>query len=143
MWKFSMHKDNECLHHLYWYASLARSVSTPHTVQVWSIVYLCIGLSTTFFQINEHLHTFFFFVITAQEMLRYKTFIIMKRFISFFLVLFAGCLLTTSCENEDFGGTAKHSYTVTSELGAIGANSLELRFYVFRSPKQPKLTRIN
>ena len=39
MWKFSMHKDNECLHHLYWYASSARSVPTPHTVQVWSIVY--------------------------------------------------------------------------------------------------------
>ena len=34
-----MHKENECLHHLYWYASSARSVPTPHTVQVWSIVY--------------------------------------------------------------------------------------------------------
>ena len=32
-------KDNECLHHLYWYAMSARSVPTPHTVQVWSIVY--------------------------------------------------------------------------------------------------------
>ena len=64
-------------------------------------------------------------------MLRFQNFIIMKRFISFFLVLFAGCLLTTSCENEDFGVTAKHSYTVTSELGDIGANSLELRFYEY------------
>ena len=32
-------KDNECLHHLYWYAMSARSVPAPHTVQVWSIVY--------------------------------------------------------------------------------------------------------
>ena len=32
-------KDNECLHHLYWYAMSAHSVLTPHTVQVWSIVY--------------------------------------------------------------------------------------------------------
>ena len=32
-------KDNECLHHLYWYAMSAHSVPTPHSVQVWSIVY--------------------------------------------------------------------------------------------------------
>ena len=36
-------RDNECLHHLYWYVMSARSVPTPHTVQVWSIVYRCQG----------------------------------------------------------------------------------------------------
>ena len=36
-------RDNECLHHLYWYAMSACSVPTPHTVQVWSIVYRCQG----------------------------------------------------------------------------------------------------
>ena len=36
-------RDNECLHHLYRYAMLACSVPTPHTVQVWSIVYRCQG----------------------------------------------------------------------------------------------------
>ena len=55
----------------------------------------------------------------------------MKRFISYFLLLFAGCLLTVSCEKDDFGGRAKHSYTVTSELEALGANSIELRFYEY------------
>ena len=61
MWKFSMHKDNECLHHLYWYAMSARSVPTPHTVQVWSIVYFRRATPNAYFQINEHLHTFFIY----------------------------------------------------------------------------------
>ncbi len=55
----------------------------------------------------------------------------MKRFILCFLTLLAGCLLTTSCEKDDFGGKAKHSYTVTSELGSLGASSIELRFYEY------------
>ena len=55
----------------------------------------------------------------------------MKRHILCLLALFVGCILTTSCEKDDFGGNAKHSYTVTSELGSIGANSIELRFYEY------------
>lgn len=55
----------------------------------------------------------------------------MGKFIISVLTLFTGCLLATSCEKDDFGGNAKHSYTVTSELGALSASSVELRFYEY------------
>ena len=56
-----MHRDNATL--IACIGMYCRHVlCLPHTVQVWGIVYLCIGLSTTFFQINERLHTFCFYI---------------------------------------------------------------------------------
>lgn len=55
----------------------------------------------------------------------------MKSFIPCILALFAGCLLTTSCEKDDFDGQARHSYTVTANLVLSSVNNVELRFYEY------------
>ena len=63
-------RDNECLHHLYWYALLACSVPTPHTVQVWSIVYRCQGHAKCPLLDKRKSPHFLFYTNTSLEMWR-------------------------------------------------------------------------
>ncbi len=55
MWKFSMCRGNATLIAVY------RHISFDIFYSVWGIVYLHIGYSTAFSQINERLHTFFIY----------------------------------------------------------------------------------
>ena len=64
-------KDNECLHHLYWYAMSARSVPTPHTVQVWSIVYFRQGYAKYLFPNKRISPHFLIYIKAASEILRH------------------------------------------------------------------------
>ena len=83
-------RDKECLHHLYWYAMSACSVPTPHTVQVWSIVYRCQGhAKCPLLDKRTSPHFLYFILIPLQEVRRKQTLSVMKRL----LVLLSLCLL--------------------------------------------------
>ena len=110
----------------------ARSVPTPHTVQVWSIVYFRRGhAKCLLLDKRTSPHFLYFYNHRIGDATVRKLLLIMKRFIPCILALFAGCLLTTSCEKDDFDSQAKHSYTVTANLVLSSVNNVELRFYEY------------
>ena len=74
-------RDNEYLHHLYWYAMSARSVPTPHTVQVWSIVYRCQGHAKCLL-LDKRTSPHFLFILTRHRRWGgHKPLFIMKKFL--------------------------------------------------------------
>ena len=93
-------KDNGCLHHLYWYASSAHSVPTPHTVQVWSIVYFRRGHAKCPLLDKRTSPHFLFYIIPLMEVGRGKQSIFMKKFLLCALIVIVGCCTFTSCEKE-------------------------------------------
>ena len=61
----------------------------------------------------------------------------MKRLFLLAIITIASCCVFTSCEKDEFvGASAKHNYTVTSYLGELGANSIELRFYEYNDKNE-------
>ena len=127
---------------------------SQHIIQVWGIVYLYSGSTTTFSQIDKQLHTFFFNKIAIEELdgnynlnvQLIQTIVAMKKILSVFCIatfLFASCSdeyddsklwQNVNDLNDRIAKLEKTVQTMNSEIGSIQSivNAINERDYIVK-----------
>lgn len=127
---------------------------SQHIIQVWGIVYLYSGSTTTFSQIDKQLHTFFFNKIAIEELdgnynlnvQPIQTIVAMKKILSVFCIatfLFASCSdeyddsklwQNVNDLNDRIAKLEKTVQTMNSEIGSIQSivNAINERDYIVK-----------